>query len=51
MMILDDERDVLGLENVLGVVAIDNVPLHRGMYFEHLTKPTKEIENEDTHHG
>jgi len=33
-MILDDERDVPGLENVFGVVAIDNVPLHRSLSFK-----------------
>ena len=33
-MILEDECDVPGLENVLGGAIADNVPLHRGMSFE-----------------
>ena len=50
-MILDDDCDVLGRENVLGAATINNVPLHGAMSFEQLTTHTEEIENEDTHYG
>jgi hypothetical protein len=50
-MILEDERDVPGLENVLGTVVLDNVALHRSMTLNQFTTHTEEIKNEDTHYA
>ena len=36
-MILEDERDVCGLENVLGVAVVYNVALYRGMTLDQFT--------------
>jgi hypothetical protein len=47
-MILEDERDVSGLENVFGAATIDNVALHRGMTLDQFTTYTKEEKNEHT---
>ena len=50
-MILDDESDVQGLENVLGVAFDDNVPMERGLTFEQLREHTEDIEDEDLHYN
>lgn len=50
-MILDDEHDVPGLENILAGEFGGNMPLHRGLSFQELATHTVEIENEDTHYG
>jgi hypothetical protein len=50
-MILEDESDVPGLENVLGNAAVDNVPMHRGITLDQFTTRTAEIENADTHYA
>lgn len=50
-MILKDERDVSGLENVLGTAVLDNVALHRSMTLDQFTIHTEEIENEVTHYA
>ena len=50
-MILDDERDVPGLENIISGLVDDNVPLRRGFSFEALMNHTVEIENEDLHYS
>ena len=50
-MILEDERDVPGLENVLGNAVVDNVAVRRGMTLDEFTAHTVEIENADTHYA
>ena len=50
-MIIDDEHDVPGLENILAAEFGDNVPLRRGLSFQELTIHTSEIENRDTHYS
>jgi hypothetical protein len=50
-MILDDEHDVPGLENILACEFGGNVPLRRGLSFEELTTNTIKIENKDMHYG
>ena len=50
-MILEDESDVPGLENVLGNAAVDNVPMQRGITLDQFTTRTAEIENADTHYA
>ena len=50
-MIIDDEREVPDLENILAPHFSDNVPLRRGLSFQQLAANTREIENEDTHYG
>ena len=49
-MIIDDERDVPDLENILAPHFSGNVPLPRGLSFQQLVANTHEIENEDTHY-
>jgi hypothetical protein len=39
-MILDDEHDVQGFENVHGATFEDNVPMERGLIFEQLREHT-----------
>jgi hypothetical protein len=48
-MILDDEHDVPGLENILAGEFGGNVPLRRGLYFQELATHTIHTENKDTH--
>ena len=48
-IILEDERDVPGLENIISVD--ENVPMRRGLSFESLMNHTVEIENEDFHYS
>ena len=50
-MILDDERNVSGNENLIGGHIRDNVPLRRGLSFDELMNDTMEIENEDIHYS
>jgi hypothetical protein len=50
-MILDDEHDVPGLENILAGEFGGNVPLRRCLFFQELATHTVEIENKDTHYG
>jgi hypothetical protein len=50
-MILKDEHDVPGLENVLGNAAMENVALHRGVTLDQFTTHTAKIENADTHYA
>jgi hypothetical protein len=50
-MILEDERDVPGLENIISGLVDENVPLCRGLSFEALMNHTVEIENEDLHYS
>jgi hypothetical protein len=50
-MILEDEKDVEGLEDILADLYANNVPIQRGMTFESLVANTIELENSDTHFG
>ena len=50
-MIMDDEHDVHGLENIVGNAAVDNVPMRRGITLDQFTTQTAEIENADTHYA
>jgi hypothetical protein len=50
-MILEDERDVPGLENIISGLVDENVSLRRGLSFEALINHTIEIENEDLHYS
>ena len=50
-MILKDEHDVPGLENIISRLVDENVPLHRGFSFEILMNDTIEIENKDLHYS
>jgi len=50
-MILEDEHDVPGLENILGTAIVDNVALHRSMTLDQFTTHTEEIENGNTHYA
>jgi hypothetical protein len=50
-MILDDERDVPGLKNIISELVDENVPLRRDLSFEALLNDTIKIENEDLHYS
>lgn len=50
-MVLEEERDVTGLENILAAPASQNVAIHRGLSFEELATNTVELQNRDTHFG
>jgi hypothetical protein len=50
-MILEDEEDVEGLEDIIPEFQVGVVPLERGLSFEDLLTSTTEIENSDTHFG
>ena len=50
-MILEDVRDVLGLENIILGLIDENVPLCRSLLFEALMNDTVDIENEDLHYS
>ena len=50
-MIMEDERDVPGLKNVLDNAIVDNVALGRGMTLNEFTTHTYEIENANTHYA
>ena len=44
-MILEDERDIPRLENIISGSVDENVPLRRGLLFEALMNDTIEIGN------
>ena len=48
-MILDDERDVEGLDDLIPELMEGAVPLERGLTFDNLVSSTIAIENADTH--
>ena len=48
-MILDDERDVEGLDDLIPELMEGAVPLERGLTFDNLVSSTIAIENVDTH--
>lgn len=48
-MILDDERDVEGLEDLITDLMDGAIPLEWGLTFDNLVSSTIEIENSDTH--
>lgn len=50
-MILEDEHDVHGLENILGTAVVDNVALHRGITLDKFTTHTEETKNANTHYA
>jgi hypothetical protein len=50
-LILDDEEDVEGLEDIIGDLAENNIPVDRGLSFEELTTATRAIENSGTHYS
>ena len=47
-MIVEDENDVPGLENILVGLEDFGAPLRRGLFFEDLATNTRELENVDT---
>ena len=49
-MIVEDESDVLGLENILVGLEDFGTPLRRGLSFEDLATSTRELENENKHY-
>ena len=50
-MILEDKEDMEGLENIIGDLAENNIPVDRGLSFEELIIPTCATENSDTHYS
>ena len=48
-MIIEDEADIEGLEDIIGNLREDAVSLRCGLSFEQLIDSTKEVENRDTH--
>lgn len=50
-MIIEDEVDIEGLEDIILELREDAVPLRHGLSFEQLIETTKEVENRDTHFG
>ena len=50
-MILEDERDVPELENIISGLVDENVPLRRGLSFEALMNDTVQIENKNLHYS
>jgi hypothetical protein len=50
-MILEDEKDVERLENIISELQEDVLPFQRGLAFDQLVTSTIELENEDTHYG
>jgi hypothetical protein len=50
-MIIEDEENVEGLEDIITNLHANAVPLKRGLCFSELMASTKEIENKDTHYG
>ena len=49
-MIIEDESDVLGLENILEGLGGFDASLCRGLSFEDLATSTKELEDENMHY-
>lgn len=50
-MVIEDEVDVEGLEDIILELQEGVVPLRRGLSFEQFIETTKEVENQDTHLG
>jgi hypothetical protein len=50
-MILEDEKDVQGLEYIISELEGNVLPMQRGLTFDQLVRSTIELENEDTHYG
>ena len=50
-MILDDKEDVEGLEDIIGDLAENNIPVDRGLSFQELTTAIHAIENSDTYYS
>jgi hypothetical protein len=50
-MILEDKRDIPGLENIISELVDENVPLRRDLSFETLMNHTVKIENKDLHYS
>jgi hypothetical protein len=50
-MILEDEENVEGLEDIIPELQADDVPMERGLTFQQLVSSTIEIENSDTHYA
>jgi hypothetical protein len=48
-MILENEQDVEGLEDIIAELQQDTEPLNRGLSFQELLAGTIELENRDTH--
>lgn len=48
-MIIDDERDVEGLEDLMPELMEGEILLERGLTFDNLVSNTIAIENSDTH--
>jgi hypothetical protein len=50
-MIVKDEKDVEGLEDIMPELQGDAMPCQRGLTFDDLLTTTIEIENIDAHYG
>jgi hypothetical protein len=50
-MILDDKKDVVGLEDFVGELQEGMEPFQRGLSFEEFQTSTMEIQNSDTHYS
>jgi glutathionylspermidine synthase len=50
-MILEDEENVEGLEDIIPELQADDVPMERGLTFQQLVSSTIEIENSGTHYA
>jgi hypothetical protein len=50
-MIVKDEKDVEGLEDIIPEFQGDAMPFQRGLTFDDLLTSTIEIENIDAHYG
>jgi hypothetical protein len=50
-MILEDEENVEGLEDIIPELQVDDVPMERGLTFQQLVSSTIEIENSNTHYA
>jgi hypothetical protein len=49
-MILEDEKDVQGLEYIISELEGNVLPMQSGLTFDQLVRSTIELENEDTHY-
>jgi len=50
-MIVEDEQDVAGLEDIIIELQDDELQFQRGLTFDELLCSIKNVENVDTHHG
>ena len=48
-MVVEDEKDVTGFENILIDLQKNNLPAQRGLSFDDLMARTIDVQNEDTH--